>query len=124
MIFLANTSSLIQVVSALAPSGATPTLACYVAYLDTQGQTVNPGDGGTAIATATTTTICASPASGFVRHVKYISVQNANAGPVLVTLQITDGTTLVNLYTKTAVSLLGGAIFSYHETKWHISPGW
>lgn len=69
----------------------------HASYLDSVDDVVTPARQNTAITTATTTEIVLGPASG-TRSVKTIHVRNRHAtDPVTVTVQHTDGTTVVQV---------------------------
>lgn len=89
-------------------SVAVTTIGVHASWADivTATGVVTPGRKNTAITTATTTTVAASPASGSVRNVKLLSASNNHATTATnVTVQHYDGTTSVDLAT---VNLLAG----------------
>lgn len=106
-LFLASTSSKIQLITADAV-----TVDVYAAYTDfVSPSTVTPGAKHTAISTAATTDIVLAPAASTYRTIKSLHIVNKHASlSVLVTLQVTDGTTVIELEKLT---LLAGERFSH-----------
>lgn len=114
MILLASTSDLLRVVSS------------STSALDVQasGMDMNPTNAArptgfrqnTAIVSATTTTVCASPASSVLRTVKTLSVRNKGVATQVVTILHTDGATVVEV---TEATLAPDTSLQYHE-----SAGW
>jgi hypothetical protein len=95
MLLLTSTSDLVQIVTGTAVSS----IVCHTSYVDNASGTITPGRLNTSITTATTATIVASPSSGVQRNVKMIDLSNiSTATPCQVTVQHTDGTTVVNLF--------------------------
>jgi hypothetical protein len=93
MLLLASTSDLLRVVT----SGAITT-DVHASWLDLNGSTVTPGRTNTAITTATTTTVVASPAASTMRTIKTLCVRNKHASSAqTVTVLHSDGTTVVEL---------------------------
>lgn len=93
MLLLASTSDLLSVVT----SGAVTT-DVHASWLDLNGSTVTPGRTNTAITTATTTTVVASPIASTMRTVKTLCVRNKHASSAqTVTVLHSDGTTIVEL---------------------------
>lgn len=93
MLLLASTSDLLRVVT----SGAITT-DVHASWLDLNGSTVTPGRTNTAITTATTTTVVASPAASTMRTIKTLCVRNKHASSAqTVTVLHSDGTTIVEL---------------------------
>jgi hypothetical protein len=108
MILLTSTSDLVQVIT-----GGTQAIKVHASYVDLSGTTVTPGRLNTAIASAATTTVVGSPAASTQRTVKFLSVFNSDAATAdTVTVQHTDGTTVVILY---KLSLLAGYTLTYNE---------
>jgi hypothetical protein len=94
MLLLVSTSDKIQVVTGQAIT--TDVHASYMDYDASAGTT--PGRKNTAITGATTTDVVASPASGISRNVRTLTVRNKHvSSSVDVTVQHTDGTTVVEL---------------------------
>jgi hypothetical protein len=110
MLLLASTSDQIRVVST--STSALDVQAC--------GMDMNPSNSdrptgfrqNTIITTATTTTVCNSPASGVLRTVKTLSIRNRGAATQTVTVQHTDGTTTVEVI---RASLLPNTSLQYQE---------
>jgi len=93
VILLASTSDLVRVVTSTAAD-----LDVHATWIDLNGTTTTPGRTNTPIATATTTTIVASPASSTYRTVKTITIRNRDtADAALLSVTHTDGTTAVEL---------------------------
>lgn len=93
MLLLASTSDLLRVVSSNAI-----TTDVHASWLDLNGSTVTPGRTNTAITTATTTTVVASPAASTMRTIKTLCVRNKHASSAqTVTVLHSDGTTIVEL---------------------------
>ena len=94
MIILATTTDLVQIIT-----GSTQAIKVHASYVDlnTSTSAITPGRLNTSIATATTTTVVASPAASTDRTVKYLSIQNTGVAGETVTVLHTDGTTPINL---------------------------
>jgi hypothetical protein len=72
----------------------------------------------TAITSATTTTICSTPAAATIRDVDHISVRNTYAGSQAVTVQLSSSATLYPLVT---ISLaLGDSLEYTHGSGWRV----
>ena len=112
MILLTSTSDLLRVVTS-----STATIDVHASWVDLNGTTVTPGRTNTAINTATTTTVVASPASSTSRNVKTLSIRNTHATTSsIVTVRHTDGTTIVDLYSTTLGP--GGVLHWSSEAGW------
>ena len=97
MILLTSTSDLLRVTTSSAAA-----VKVHASYVDRSGATITPGRLNTAIASATTTTIVASPAASTDRTVKFVSIYNDDASlSVTVTVLHTDGTTAVDMWSAT-----------------------
>lgn len=108
MILLASTADLLRIVTS-----AAVTVDVHASWVDLNGSTVTPGRTNTAISTATTTTVVASPGSSTYRTVKSLTVRNRHATTAQdVTINHTDGTTSVELI---KVTLSAGECLHYHE---------
>ncbi len=108
MLNLANTSSKVQLIT-----DAAVTVDVYAAYVDYSAGAATPGAKHTAISTAATTDIVAVPAASTTRNVKELHIANKHASTaVTVTVQITDGTTIIELE---KIVLLAGERLSYIE---------
>lgn len=108
MILLASTADLLRIVTS-----AAVTVDVHASWVDLNGSTVTPGRTNTAISTATTTTVVASPGSSTYRTVKSLTVRNRHATTAQnVTINHTDGTTSVELI---KVTLAAGECLHYHE---------
>ena len=95
MIILASTSSKLQVVTGSAVS----TQQVHVSWVDNNAGTITPGATNTLITTATTTDVVAAPGSSTYRNIKFLSVHNDGASSNTITIQHTDGTNVVHLWT-------------------------
>ena len=108
MILLASTADLLRIVTS-----AAVTVDVHASWVDLNGSTVTPGRTNTAISTATTTPVVASPGSSTYRTVKSLTVRNRHATTAQnVTINHTDGTTSVELI---KVTLDAGECLHYHE---------
>lgn len=109
MLILSSTSDIVRVVT-----GAAAMIEVHVDYVDLElsSGVVTPGRTNTSISTATTTTICASPASGVVRNVRGITVTNNGGLEGNVEVQHYDGTTSAELI---GLTLLSGENLIFNE---------
>lgn len=110
MLLLTQTSDLVRIVT-----GAASQIEVHAAYVDLTTSTgdATPGRTNTAITTATTTTVVASPASGVVRNVRSLYITNNHAtASTQVEVSHTDGTTAVEII---GVTLLPGENLAYRE---------
>ena len=73
-----------------AQNGASVTVG-FSDYTIATGAYVDTAPTCTTISSATTTSICATPASGVIRDIDYIAIYNTFAGSHAMTLQITSG---------------------------------
>lgn len=114
MLLLNSTSDVVRVVTAT----ATSTIYVHASFVDLNGTTVTPGRTNTAITTATTTTVVASPGASTTRNVKGLYISNASAGTnCVVTVEHYDGTTAVKLM---SYALLPGENMNFDgEGTWH-----
>lgn len=94
MLVLASTSDAIQVVT----GSALANTLVHASWVDLSGSTVTPGRTNTSISTATTTSVAGSPAVSTYRNVKRLVVRNTNASNQTITVQHTDGTTTIVLW--------------------------
>lgn len=109
MLLLASTSDLLRVTTS-----AAVTTDVHASWVDMNGTTITPGRTNTAITTATTTTVVASPAASTYRTVKTLTVRNRHATTAqTVTVLHTDGTVSVELI---KVTLAAGECLHYHES--------
>ena len=94
----------------------------HASYVDLSGTTVTPGRLNTAISTATTTDVVASPGSGTQRNVKLLTVRNAHAtASVTVTILHTDGTTQVEIIKR--VLIAGESLIYTDSTGFTVTGG-
>ena len=98
MILLTGTSHLLRVVTATAAN-----LQSHVTWVDSIGVTITPGRTNTvSITTATTTTICGSPAASTYRSVQTVAISNTHATAAsMVKIIHSDGTNTPVVYTCT-----------------------
>jgi len=97
MILLTSTSDQLQVITS-----AAVTVDVHSSWVDTLGSNITPGRTNTNISTAATTTVTGSPAGSTERNVKTLHVRNRHASlSTDVTVQHTDGTTIVRLFKTT-----------------------
>lgn len=94
--FLASTSDKIRLVTDTAV-----TIDVQATWADYASGSVTPGRTNTAISTATTTDIIASPASSTYRACKRLTIRNKDSTSCDVTVIHTDGTTAAELYCTT-----------------------
>lgn len=100
---LTSTSDKIRLVTSVAGD-----VRVQASYVDLSGSTVTPGRLNSSISTATTTDIVASPASSTQRKIKYVSIWNDSSSAAnSVTVQHTDGTTVVDIYVVSLPSQSG-----------------
>lgn len=100
MLLLTSTSDKIQVIT-----GSALAISVHASYVDNASGTITPGRTNTAISTAATTDVVASPAASTQRNVKYLSIRNKDAtSSQVVTVQHTDGTTVVELFKCTLLA--------------------
>jgi len=108
MLLLASTSDKLQITTTQAVA-----TDVHASFVDLSGTTVTPGRLNTAISTATTTDVVASPAASTQRTVKSLLVRNKHASTAqVVTVIHTDGTTAVELI---KVTLGAGECLHYVE---------
>jgi len=94
-------------------TSAAVTVDAFASYADYNGSVVTPGRKSTAITTAATTDVVLAPAASTYRNVKGLHVNNKHAStPVDVTVQHTDGTTVVVLFKTT---LQAGYVLEYDD---------
>jgi hypothetical protein len=111
---LLNSTDIIRIIT-----GAAADIDAYVAYIDLNGTTITPNRQSTpAIVTATTTTICSSPAASTIRNIKSITITNISASvATTVDVEFFDGT---NPNELRAVTLLPGENLVLDEGgTWH-----
>lgn len=100
MILLTSTGDLLRITTNTAA-----TLDVHASWVDNASGTITPGRTNTAIASATTTTVVASPAASTQRNLQTLNILNKDAAlSDTVTVLHTDGVTVVNLFT-TAVGV-------------------
>ncbi len=114
MILLTTTSDLVRITTSSTSSVDVQASAMDMAPAGTDrpaGYRKN-----TAITTATTTTVVESPASGYIRTLKSLSVRNKGVATQVITVLHTDGTTVVEIIEAT---LAPDTSLQYHE-----AAGW
>ena len=96
MLNLPTTASVIQVIT----GSAVDAIEVHASWIDLSLTTtdIDPGDLDSTILGAATTVVVPSPPSGFVRNVKYLSISNQSVSSCQVTIQHSDGTTLVDIF--------------------------
>ncbi|MBA3355775.1 MAG: hypothetical protein H0U18_07520 [Pyrinomonadaceae bacterium] len=94
-------------------TSAAVTVDAFASYADYNGSVVTPGRKSTAITTAATTDVVLAPAASTYRNVKGLHVNNKHVStPVDVTVQHTDGTTVIALFKTT---LQPGDVMEYDD---------
>lgn len=112
MLLLTSTSDKLQVITS-----AAVTVDVHADWVDNLSGAITPGRTNTAITTATTTDVVASPAASTQRNIQAVSIANKHASTAnTVTVQHTDGTTVV-LVMK--VTLAAGERLQYED-----ADGW
>lgn len=97
MLLLTSTSDLVQVVTS-----STAAVDVHASWVDNNAGTITPGRTNTAITTATTTTVIASPAASTQRNLQTLNLANKDASVSnAITVKHTDGTTAVTMFTVT-----------------------
>jgi len=114
MLLLTSTSDIIRIVTGTAVS----TITVHASWVDNASGTITPGRTNTAITSATTTTVVASPGASTQRNVRSITITNNNGSTSSqITVQHYDGTTSTDVMT---VTLLAGENLSMDEYgEWH-----
>lgn len=113
MILLTSTSDLLRVITSAAGD-----VEVHCSWIDTNAGVGTPGRTNTAITTATTTTICGSPAASTQRNVKTVTIRNDHASTAnTITVLHTDGTTPINLI---KVTLSAGEQLQHDENGWKV----
>lgn len=112
MILVDSTSSLLQLVTA-----GTQVLHVQASWVDLNGITVSPAlpPQNLTINSATTTTIVPSPAASNSRNLKELSIVNTSGTSATVTIQHTDGTTLVDK--RGPLVIPAGCSYSYEDKR-------
>lgn len=109
MILLASTSDLLRITTS-----GTANIDVHASFVDMAGAAFTPGRTNTAISSATTTTVVASPAASTYRTVKTLTIRNRHATTAnAVTVIHTDGTTVIELI---KITLAAGEVLHYHES--------
>jgi hypothetical protein len=96
MLILASTADKVQLTT-----GAAATIDVHASYMDFDGTNVTPGRKNTAITTATTTDIVASPLTSVFRNVKSLTIANKDVISCTCTVKHTDGTITPTQFTAT-----------------------
>jgi hypothetical protein len=114
MLLLTSTSDIVRIVTVSAT-----TIDVHASWVDvTTGPTFTVGRTNTAITTATTTTVVASPAASTQRNIKHLNIENkSSTTSSVVTIQHFDGTTSIDLYSVTL--LPGENVIFTSEGDWH-----
>lgn len=115
MILLVSTSDLLKV-----DTDAAAAVDVHASFMDYDGAVVTPGRTNTAISTATSTTVVASPSVNVQRNVKALTIFNKEAAvSVKVTVKHTDGSTVAELC---AATLYPGQSLVYLEGTGFVLP--
>lgn len=108
-----NLTSITDIVNVITSAAATVDVHC--SWADLLSSAVTPGRTNTAITTATTTTVLASPAASTQRNVKGLYIRNKHASLSCdITVQHYDGTTTVQIWFGT---LAAGECVDYDGEK-------
>lgn len=94
MLILASTSDKVQVITGAALAAT----QVHASWVDNAAGTITPGRTNSSISTAATTDVVASPAASTYRNVRLLTVRNSNASAQTITIQHTDGTTVIPLW--------------------------
>lgn len=93
MLLLTTTSDVIRVVT-----DSSATVDVHASWVDRNGSTDTPGSTNTAISSATTTTVVASPAASTARNVRSLYIRNRHASTSsTVTVELYNGSTAYQL---------------------------
>ena len=99
MLLLTSINDKLLVVTGQA--GAVQVHASYMDFDDANPNTASPGRKNTSITNATSNDVAGSPGPGVKRNVKTLHIRNADgAATINVTVQHTDGTTVVELISR------------------------
>lgn len=115
MLLLTSTTDILTMIT-----GSAGSIVYKVDYVDYNGTTIAPArtPNAAAVATATTTTICTSPAASTQRNVTRIIINNTHASVAnLVTINHSDGTTVMALHDSTLAA--GESMCMDEEGEWH-----
>jgi len=108
---LTSTSDIIRITTT-----TTASIDVYVGWADITSSSLTAGRTNTAITTATTTTIVASPGASTQRQIKFISVKNKHAtASNVITIELYDGSIYVQIFKCT---LLAGEALEYNGSSW------
>lgn len=109
MLLLTSENDLLRITTS-----STADIKVHVSYVDNNAGTITPGRTNTNIASATTTTVVASPGAGVQRNIQTILVRNAHASTSnVVTILHTDGTTVSEVFQTT---LAAGEVLQYLDS--------
>lgn len=109
MILLTNTTEILELLT----SEATST-DYYISFVDSTSSAFTPGQSNGNIASATTTTILAAPASSTTRQVKFISIRNRST-TASQTVTIKHDTSGTERYVTADVTLAAGETLEYND---------
>lgn len=93
MLLLTSTSDKLRLVT-----GSAVAVDVHVSWVDNATGTITPGRTNTAITTATTTDIVASPGASTQRNVQTLVIRNKGVSSTNIAIVHTDGTTAVELF--------------------------
>lgn len=94
MLILASTSDKIQVITGAALAAT----VVHASWVDNSSGTITPGRTNSSFSTAATNDAVAAPGASTYRNIRFLSVRNTNASAQTITVQHTDGTTVVVLW--------------------------
>jgi len=115
MLILGSTTDIVTV--AVASAGQ---VDVHASWMDNVAGAVGPGRTNTAtITTPTTTTVVGSPAASVQRNLKTLLIRNRGTGPNDVTVNHSDGTTVVSLH---KVTLAPGGTLQYIDEVGFLAP--
>ena len=108
MLLLTSINDKLQIIT-----GSAGDVRCHFSYVDNNAGTITPDRKNTSISTSTTTDVVLAPAASTQRNIKSGIIYNAHATVAnLVTVQHTDGTTIVVLE---KVTLQPGEFIEFEE---------
>lgn len=94
MLILASTSDKIQVIT----GSALASTLVHASWVDNSSGTITPGRTNTSISGAATTDVVGAPGASTYRNIRMLTVRNSNASPQTITVQHTDGTTVIPIW--------------------------
>jgi len=94
VLILASTSDKIQVITGAALAAT----VVHASWVDNSSGTITPGRTNSSFSTAATNDAVAAPGASTYRNIRFLSVRNTNASAQTITVQHTDGTTVIILW--------------------------